>query len=85
MLHSCFSYQVFGIGCVLYSYSTAQFGAVIFQGLNSPVWLVATMLERAGLQQQQNLHSEGQSSGPELKQHENIFAISKSPTFYIIF
>lgn len=37
------SYEVLEIQCILYTYSTSQYGLAIFQGLNSHTWLAVAI------------------------------------------
>lgn len=41
---------VFEIWCVFYTYSTTQVRLTTYQVLNSSMWLVATILDNAGLE-----------------------------------
>lgn len=56
--------------CLSHFYSTTQLGQVTFQVFSNRTWLVATMLDRAGLKQQQQ-KSAPWSEGPEVKQNDS--------------
>lgn len=44
-----FSYEIFEIRCVSYTYSTSRFGLAMVQAPYSRAWLMAIILDSAGL------------------------------------
>lgn len=69
---------VFNILCVFYTDSIYQFGLDIFQGLISPLWVVATILDSTDTEY---LHHYRKSIGPHC--FEDLM-VSKTPMVYAL-